>query len=95
MVSILLAILYPQGDEQHADAVMQALNNAVVEAGSSMIGGKENEDALNVLTELLAQEVIDPNVGDEELWSRVRLIRYMVAIRQDDPMHRLSKRECV
>lgn len=67
--------MYPQGDEQHADAVMQALNNAVVEAGSSMIGGKENEDALNVLTELLAQEVIDPNVGDEELWSRVRLRR--------------------
>ena len=62
----------PQGDEQDPEVVMRALNNAVVEAGSSMIGGRENEDALLVLTELLAQEVIDPNVGDEILWSRVR-----------------------
>lgn len=33
----------------------------------------DNEAALKLLAELLAEEGVDPNAGDEDLWDNVRL----------------------
>lgn len=50
--------------------MLQALYNAVI---SSSVDDEEDEDALKLLAELLAEEGVDPNAGDEALWSNVRL----------------------
>lgn len=48
--------------------MLQALYNAVI---SSSVDDEEDEEALKLLAELLAEEGVDPNAGDEALWSNV------------------------
>lgn len=57
-----------QGDAPETARMLQALCNAVI---SSSVDDSEDEDALELLTELLAEEGVDPNAGDEALWSKV------------------------
>lgn len=44
--------------------------NAVISA--SVEKDEDNKDALKLLAELLAQDAVDPNAGDEAMWDIVR-----------------------
>ena len=57
-----------QGDVPDTPRMLQALYNAVI---SSSVDDEEDEEALKLLSELLAEEGVDPNAGDEALWSNV------------------------
>lgn len=48
--------------------MLQALCNAVI---SASVEKNEDKDALQLLAELLAQDAVDPNAGDEALWDIV------------------------
>ncbi|CAN0143526.1 unnamed protein product [Pylaiella littoralis] len=52
-----------RGETLDQERVLQALCNAVI---SSSVD--DNEAALKLLAELLAEEGVDPNAGDEALW---------------------------
>ncbi|CAM9360828.1 unnamed protein product [Laminaria digitata] len=54
------------GDVPDTPRMLQALYNAVI---SSSVDDEEDEEALKLLSELLAEEGVDPNAGDEALWS--------------------------
>lgn len=58
-----------QGDTLETGRMLQALYNAVI---SSSVDDEEDEDALKLLAELLAEEGVDPNAGNEALWNNVR-----------------------
>ncbi|CAM9262427.1 unnamed protein product, partial [Discosporangium mesarthrocarpum] len=49
-----------KGEEPDDDRVLQALCNAVISAAD---GEEEDKEAVRLLTELLAEEGVDPNVG--------------------------------
>lgn len=50
--------------------MLQALCNAVISAAA--VDGEEDEESVNLLTALLAEEGVDPNAGHEASWDRVR-----------------------
>ncbi|CAN0051825.1 unnamed protein product [Scytosiphon promiscuus] len=54
-----------RGDTLDTRRVLQALYNAVI---SSSVGDVEDPHALQLLAELLAEDGVDPNAGDEDLW---------------------------
>lgn len=58
-----------QGETLTETRVLQALCNAVISA--SVGKDEEDKDALKLLAELLAQDAVDPNAGDEALWDIV------------------------
>lgn len=60
--------MYPQGDVPDTPKMLRALYNAVI---SSSVEDEEDEEALKLLAELLAEEGVDPNAGDEVLWRAV------------------------
>ncbi|CAM9575521.1 unnamed protein product [Ectocarpus sp. 12 AP-2014] len=53
------------GDTLDTGRVLQALCNAVI---SSSVDEDEDPHALKLLAELLAEDGVDPNAGDEALW---------------------------
>lgn len=53
------------GDVPDTPKMLRALYNAVI---SSSVEDEEDEEALKLLAELLAEEGVDPNAGDEVLW---------------------------
>lgn len=59
-----------QGETLDKERVLQALCNAVICSSVD-----DNEAALKLLAELLAEEGVDPNAGDEALWDNVRLVQ--------------------
>lgn len=62
--------LQRKGEPLTETRVLQALCNAVISA--SVEKDEDNKDALKLLAELLAQDAVDPNAGDEALWDIVR-----------------------
>ena len=58
----------PQGDVPDTALMLRALYNAVI---SSSVGDEEDEDALKLLAELLAEDGVDPNALDEKSWETV------------------------
>ena len=59
-----------QGEPLNDTRVLQALCNAVISA--SVEKDEDNKDALKLLADLLAQDAVDPNAGDEAMWDIVR-----------------------
>ena len=59
-----------QGEPLTEARVLQALCNAVISA--SVEKDEDNKVALKLLAELLAQDAVDPNAGDEAMWDIVR-----------------------
>ncbi len=49
--------------------MLQALCNAVI---SSSVDDDEDPESLKLLAELLAEDGVDPNAGDDTLWDNVR-----------------------
>eukprot|EP00752_Nemacystus_decipiens_P008918 g7961.t2 len=58
--------LVERGEPLTETRVLQALCNAVISASVEKDG--DNKDALTLLAELLAQDLVDPNAGDEAMW---------------------------
>lgn len=58
-----------QGEPLAESRVLQALCNAVI---SASVEKGEDKDALKLLADLLAQDAVDPNAGDEASWDIVR-----------------------
>ncbi|CAM9855224.1 unnamed protein product, partial [Hapterophycus canaliculatus] len=54
-----------RGETLDTGRVLQALYNAVI---SSSVDDNEDPHALQLLAELLAEDGVDPNAGDEHLW---------------------------
>lgn len=57
-----------QGDTPDDERMLQALCNAVI---SAAVDEEEDEEAVTLLTELLAEEGVDPNAGDEASLEKV------------------------
>lgn len=69
LLVLVVVVLLLQGDTLDTGRVLQALCNAVI---SSSVDEDEDPHALKLLAELLAEDGVDPNAGDEALWDNVR-----------------------
>lgn len=69
-----------QGEIPDKGRVLQALCNAVI---SSSVDDDEDPESLKLLAELLAEDGVDPNAGDDALWDNVRQQKTYLSFRAE------------